>query len=85
MAIDFTFDPNSTPSRAEMMPVYTAILTAGPKPRVCITGADRAAAETWLRAQHQNYAAAVQQRSQLIKNMDLPSRVTLVDAQDFPI
>lgn len=84
-APDLTFALTDNPDIAGLRPIYIAVLSAGPKPRICLTDATREQAEDWLRTQHDRYREGIGKRSHLIQAMDLPARVTLVDAQGFPI
>lgn len=84
MAADFTFDIAAEPELSALKPLFAHIL--GPskaKPTVSL-GPDvqRGRAVTWLRAQQARYSASLGNRSSLIKNMDLASKVVLENVVD---
>lgn len=82
MAADFTFSTGAAPTTEELRPLFTAIMTAGPKPTVSLGPVTRAVAMAWLNQMRDNYSVSIGKRSDLIKNMNMMKRVDMLDLTD---
>jgi hypothetical protein len=84
MAANFTFDVNIAPTMDELRLLFMSLMTVGPKPTVSLGAVTTATATAWLNQMRDTYSMAIGKRSDLIKNMNMVKKVTMMDLTDAP-